>query len=100
MTEKKRFVLRQVTEYTIEYTTPNDTMCKTTPNILQLVENDLNRLCEDNTYYQKLFHSVADKVQDLMEENQQIKHTIKEAYETERTALGKSVLKQLINNME
>ena len=99
MTEKQ-FHLRQVTEYTIEYTTPNGETCKTIPNILQVVENDLNRLCEDNTYYQKLFHSVADKVQDLMEENQQIKHTIKEAYETERTALGKSVLKQLLEAIQ
>ena len=96
----KQFRLKQTTEKTLSYTTPKGTMCKTTPNILVLVENDLNRLCEDNQHYQKIFHSIANKVQDLMEENQQIKHTIKEAYETERTALGQSVLKQLMEAIE
>jgi phage gp36-like protein len=33
-------------------------------------------------------------------ENQQIKDTITEAYQNERTSLGKSVLKQLIKQME
>ena len=32
-------------------------------------------------------------------ENQQIRDTIKEIYETERTELGRSVLKQLLNNI-
>ena len=36
----------------------------------------------------------------LHEENQQIKNSIQEAYENERTALGQSVLKQLIDKME
>lgn len=77
MTEKQ-FVLRQVTEYTIEYTTPNGETCKTTPNILVLVEKDLNRLCE---------------------ENNRIHQIINEAYKNERTQLGKSVLKQLIEGL-
>lgn len=32
-------------------------------------------------------------------ENKMIKNTIKEAYKTERTDLGRSVLKQLLNNI-
>lgn len=78
MTEKQ-FQLRQVTDYTIEYHTPNRETCKTIPNILQLVEEDLNH---------------------LYEQNQQIKNTIKEAYKNERTRLGKSVLRQLIEGLE
>ena len=35
----------------------------------------------------------------LHEENQHIKHLIKEAYENERTTLGKNVLKQLIESL-
>ena len=97
---EKQFRLKQTTEKTLSYKTPNGTVCKTTPNILVLVENDLNRLCEDNQHYQKLLHLIANKVENLLEENQQIKHTIQEAYNNERTALGRSVLKQLINNME
>ena len=39
---------------------------------------------------------ICDRLNKLCDENKQIKHTIQEAYETERTALGKSILKQLI----
>jgi hypothetical protein len=42
---------------------------------------------------------VVDKLNELAEENQHIKNTIKEAYNNERTQLGKSVLKQLIQNI-
>ena len=42
---------------------------------------------------------IDDLLNSLNDENEQIKHTIKEAYETERTSLGKSVLKQLLNNI-
>ena len=44
--------------------------------------------------------NLCDLLNALHEENQQIKSTIKEAYENERTALGQSVLKQLIDKME
>ena len=37
---------------------------------------------------------------ELNDENQQIKTIIKEMYETERTALGRSVLKQLLEQIE
>ena len=36
----------------------------------------------------------------LKSENQQIRDTIKEMYETERTALGRSVLRQLLEKIE
>ena len=78
MTEKQ-FKLEQVTDHTIQYNTPNGETCKTIPNILLMVENDLNTLCDENNH---------------------IKQAIKEAYNTERTALGKSVLKQLMEAIE
>ena len=37
---------------------------------------------------------------DVKKENEQLKNSIQEAYENERTALGQSVLKQLIDKME
>ena len=37
---------------------------------------------------------------ELVTENQHIKNLITEAYQNERTSLGKSVLKQLIETME
>ena len=43
---------------------------------------------------------LIDLVNNLYGENTQIKSTIKEAYENERTMIGKSVLKQLIEQME
>ena len=36
----------------------------------------------------------------LVEENEQLKNNIKEAYENERTQIGKNVLKQLIEQIE
>ena len=43
---------------------------------------------------------VVDLLNNLSEENDHIKQVIKEAYQTERTALGKSVLKQILDNVE
>ena len=42
----------------------------------------------------------TDLINTLYEENETIKHTIQEAYKTERTALGKSVLKQLLETIQ
>ena len=78
MTEKQ-FKLEQVTDHTIQYITPNAGTCRTIPNILLMVEADLNTLCDENNH---------------------IKQAIKEAYTTERTTLGKSVLKQLMEAIE
>ena len=51
--------------------------------------------------------STKDEMEDLClllnqlhDKNQQIKQTIKEAYETERTQIGRNVLKQLIEQLE
>ena len=45
--------------------------------------------------------SICEKrVLELEKENEHIKQVIKEAYNNERTELGKSVLKQLLNNIE
>ena len=44
-------------------------------------------------------NDIANRLNDLNDENEHIKNTIKEAYETERTNIGKSVLKQLLNNI-
>lgn len=60
----------------------------------------LNKLYEQNQHYYKLLHLTANKIQNLIEENETIKNSIKEAYTNERTTLGKNVLKQLLNNME
>jgi hypothetical protein len=42
----------------------------------------------------------SDRIITLANENTKIKNTIAEAYQNERTSLGKSVLKQLIKQME
>ncbi len=56
------------------------------------------------------YHFQLEDVPDILEEyilidnevieNKNIIHTIKEAYETERTSIGKSVLKQLLQSLE
>jgi len=50
-----------------------------------------------NTY--DYVSDVCPVLNELVTENKQIKDTIKEAYQNERTSLGKSVLKQLLNNI-
>ena len=58
---------------------------KTNLNYIRVCEE----LAEENRAYEK-----------LSDENEQLKQTIQEAYENERTALGKSVLKQLLEKIE
>ena len=45
-------------------------------------------------------NDISDLLNELHEENEQLKNNIKEAYENERTQIGKNVLKQLIDKME
>jgi hypothetical protein len=52
-----------------------------------------------NKQYEEL-QKVKEENEELKSENQHIKDTIAEAYQNERTSLGKSVLKQLIKQME
>lgn len=60
----------------------------------------LNELHEENQSKQKLIHLAANKIDNLLEENKHIKHTIKTMMENERTELGQSVLKQLWEQIE
>ena len=45
-------------------------------------------------------NDIANRLNDLNDENEHIKNTIKEAYNNERTQLGKSVLKQLLETIQ
>lgn len=56
-------------------------------------ENEVYYFCID-------LNDICDLLNALHEENQQIKNSIQEAYENERTQIGKNVLKQLIEQME
>ena len=73
-----------------------------------VIDDDLNNThifiayCEnlnDAIGLKTALNSVTDELNALHEENTHIKNTIKEAYNNERTQLGKSVLKQLIQNI-
>jgi len=57
-----------------------------------------NELCE--SYDEDAYGEVCKKLNELHEENQHIKNTIQEAYNNERTHIGKSVLKQLIEAIQ
>lgn len=48
----------------------------------------------------ELLNNSLKRINALHEENKNLKQTIKEAYENERTALGRSILKQLLKQME
>ena len=45
-------------------------------------------------------NEIADRLNKLTTENEKIKQTIKEAYANERTMIGQSVLKQLLDSLE
>ena len=56
---------------------------------------------EDLVYVDKNeLEQFIESYQQLEKENEKLKQTIKEAYETERTQLGKSVLKQLMEAIQ
>ena len=71
-----------------------------------------DELEKDYSYYRVVESCISDNgefmsygqiettLNELYDENKQIKHTIHEAYNNERTALGKSVLKQILDNVE
>ena len=45
-------------------------------------------------------NDIANRLNDLNDENEHIKNTIQEAYNNERTKLGQSVLKQLMEAIQ
>ena len=63
---------------------------------LKVMMNDKK---EYTTDWDVLLERIDDKMK-LEDENKYIKQTIKEAYENERTQLGRSVLKQLLEKIE
>ena len=56
------------------------------------LKKDCSNLIDDNTEY------VAE-INQMHKENEHIKNTIQEAYNNERTHIGRNVLKQLLNNI-
>ena len=67
----------------------------------------LNELSEENEQLRtalKELQAIGDyqehRIRELDNENRNIQNTIREAMENERTALGKSVLKQLLESIE
>ena len=84
MTENKRFTIKTQDDYF--GITDNNTVDKV--NVINGIHTEIEA------------EWLCDLLNELHEENEQLKNNIKEAYETERTALGKSILKQLLNKME
>lgn len=59
----------------------------------------LNKLADENEKLKKDCSNLIDDNTEYVSEMNHIKQVIKEAYNNERTQLGKSVLKQLLNNI-
>ena len=108
MTENKRFTLEEFgLNFIVNDNGRNLTAKQTVDRLNEL--NDENeqlksrveylerKIDRERTSYQKQHEKWEEEIQ---KENEHIKHLIKEAYETERTALGKSVLKQILDNVE
>ena len=69
-------------------------------NHIQELQNHLKRLENENISLKKSETATEELLIQQWQQNTKIKHTIKEAIYNERTELGKSVLKQLLNNIE
>ena len=74
-------------------------------NIVQAVKK-LNDLSEENEQLKKDCSNLIDdnteyvaEINQMHKENEHIKNTIQEAYNNERTHIGRNVLKQLLNNI-
>ena len=112
MSENKRFTIKSQDDYF--GITDNNTVDKV--NVINSIHTEieaewlcdlLNELHEEN---EQLKQDVTDtnmansilqeRVEHYRKENEQLRNNIKEAYQTERTMIGKSVLKQLIEQME
>lgn len=78
--------------------------CQSTFNAMSRKQNDLYRknfkLKEENEQLKKAITTTDELLMNQWKENQRIKHTIKEAHYNERTAIGKSVLKQLMETIQ
>lgn len=69
------------------------------------VEDDDADIWEDNHFLAVAYNhinakKITKRLNKLADENEMIRNTINEMYKNERTQLGKSVLKQLLNNIE
>ena len=109
MTENKRFTLKEIDNfnYGIKVTDVimddgiellQSTVCDLLNDLS--TENDELRQelnCEKQLFTKKRLHQ---ENQELTDEIHKIKNTIQVAYETERTDLGKSVLKQLLEQLQ
>ena len=68
------------------------------------VDNDDADIWEDNHFLAVAYNhinakKITKRLNKLADENEMIRNTINEMYKNERTQLGKSVLKQLLNNI-
>ena len=94
-------------EYIIEIMNNLDTKARERSKALSKLQKENEQLKQtietQNFNYENakgIIHSSEHQIQQLQDENEQLKNNIKEAYQSERTMIGKSVLKQLIEQME
>ena len=108
MTENKRFTITQDFEEHHRQIRDNGHIimgCFVKPQA-EVIVNLLNELSEENEQLKIRFNEEREKslkfcrnIDTLTIENEHIKNTIQEAYNSERTQIGQSVLKQLMENV-
>ena len=72
--------------------------CPNGMEYMLIKRNDGFNVCQVCSKYTA--KEIVDELNSLAEENEHIKNTIKEAIDNERTELGKSVLKQLMEAIQ
>ena len=69
-------------------------------NKLNVLQNENEQLKQTVSDWSGSYDELFEDVKRLEKENEQIKQVIKEAIDNERTELGKSVLKQLLETIQ
>ena len=72
--------------------------CPNGMEYMLIKRNDGFNVCQVCSKYTA--KEIVDELNSLAEENEHIKQVIKEAYETERTHIGKNTLKQLMEAIQ
>lgn len=94
MTENKRF------NYTCEKTGQHWCIEISDNQTKEPFDVDYSEITDNYSQTKDNVEFIVGLLNELHEENQHIKHLIKQAYNNERTTLGRNVLKQLIEQME
>lgn len=101
MTEKRYYLqCDEINAWSIHETDGDVIVFDLLKSDAEVVCDLLNQLNDENEQLKSSNMEMEDYCARIEEKNEQLKQTITEAYETERTHIGRNVLKQLLQSLE